>query len=74
MTINASSTKQDPCALDRHQEDSLNAVVSLTKELNAAIASAVEAGLTIEVTRDSRHHTTQRSWGDQLGLAIQKAN
>ena len=69
-----SDLRTDTQDIAPHQADRLNAVVSLTKELNAAIARAADAGLTIEVTRDCRHHTPQRAWGDQLALAVEKTH
>jgi hypothetical protein len=63
-------TRSTELDLDRHQEAGLNAVRALTEQLNSAIARAVEMGVTIEVTRSSRHHTAQCSWGDQIALAV----
>lgn len=34
--------------------------------LNQQILTAVEAGLTVEVVRASRHHNGRGAWGDQM--------
>lgn len=40
--------------------------------LNQSIISAVEAGVTVELIRSSRHHDGNGSWGDLLIPVITK--
>jgi hypothetical protein len=44
----------------------LRHVAEAIHRLNYAISRAVEAGMTIEVIRASRHHDARGHWGDQL--------
>lgn len=41
-------------------------VANTLHRLNQQIFTAVEAGLTIEVARASRHHNGRGQWGDQM--------
>lgn len=41
-------------------------VADTLHRLNQQVASAVEAGVTIEVMRASRHHNGRGQWGDQM--------
>jgi hypothetical protein len=57
--------------LARDQEAALRAVETQAKVLNAAIARAVDAGLIVEVSRASRYHNAQATWGDQIAPVVQ---
>ena len=47
------------------QVQALNRVSDEVHRLNGAIIGAVEAGLTVELRRASRHHSAAGHWGDQ---------
>lgn len=56
--------------LNPRQSAAISAVEEQIARLNRAVAQAVDAGLIVEVTRASRHHSPQCAWGDQLSPKI----
>jgi hypothetical protein len=54
---------QGPMATGNPLVQTLN---SDLQRLNETIAEMVEDGMTVELVRRSRHHTTSGNWGDQM--------
>ena len=52
------------------QNECLADVSSQIDALNAAMRSAVEAGMTIELCRSSRHHSGGGYWGDIIAPSV----
>jgi len=57
-------------ALNSQQSAAISAIEERITALNEAVAQAVDAGLIVEVTRASRHHSPQCCWGDQVSPKI----
>jgi hypothetical protein len=55
------------------QAAAMTKVAQMIGHLNAAVAAAVDAGLTVELMRASRHHSDARAWGDQLKPMVARA-
>jgi hypothetical protein len=62
----------DAMRLSRLQQARLDAVAEGLARLNAAIAEAVEAGLSIELQRAARHHCGSGHWGDLMMPVVVK--
>ncbi len=57
-------------ALNDAQSACLSDIAGQIDALNAAMRSAVEAGMTIELKRASRHHQDGGFWGDIIAPSI----
>ncbi|MDX2223604.1 MAG: hypothetical protein SFV21_12690 [Rhodospirillaceae bacterium] len=66
----------DPASsgLSAAQAAAMARVGQMLGHLNAAVAAAVETGLTVELIRASRHHSGARTWGDQLKPVVARAD
>ncbi len=53
-----------PKAVD--QDTLVRKVADTLHRLNQQITNAVDAGVTIEIMRASRHHNGRGQWGDQM--------
>jgi hypothetical protein len=53
-------------SLDATQAEAVATLREQITKMNIAVRRAVDAGLTIELTRSSRHHSPQCVWGDQM--------
>jgi hypothetical protein len=58
--------------LSAQQQTRFQALAEQAEQLNTAMREAVEAGLSIELQRLSRHHRTGGYWGDILMPMIVK--
>ncbi len=58
--------------LSEHQASTFQALAQQAENLNIAMREAVEAGLSIELQRLSRHHRDGGYWGDILAPMIVK--
>lgn len=58
--------------LSEHQALTFQALAKQAESLNTAMREAVEAGLSIELQRLSRHHRNGGFWGDILQPTIVK--
>ncbi len=58
--------------LSDKQTTRFQALAQQAENLNTAMREAVEAGLSIELQRMSRHHHTGGYWGDILAPTIVK--
>ncbi len=58
--------------LSDHQASRFQALAQQAEHLNTAMREAVEAGLSIELQRMSRHHRDGGYWGDILAPTIVK--
>jgi hypothetical protein len=58
--------------LSKQQQHSFQALAQQAENLNTAMRQAVEAGLSIELQRLSRHHRNGGYWGDILMPMIVK--
>lgn len=58
--------------LDARQLAAFAALKEQATKLNAAVTRAVDAGLIVEVTRASRHHSPECAWGDQITPRVTK--
>jgi hypothetical protein len=47
-------------------------IASQIDALNASMRTAVEAGMTIELCRSSRHHDSDGCWGDIIAPSVVK--
>jgi hypothetical protein len=59
-------------ALNEQQSSCMAALASQIDALNASMRSAVEAGMTIELRRSSRHHHDGGCWGDIIAPSVMK--
>jgi hypothetical protein len=59
-------------SLSQHQASTFQALAQQAENLNIAMREAVEAGLSIELQRLSRHHRDGGFWGDILQPTIVK--
>jgi hypothetical protein len=59
-------------SLSAHQASTFQALALQAENLNIAMREAVEAGLSIELQRLSRHHRNGGFWGDILQPTIVK--
>ncbi|PRY93785.1 hypothetical protein BCF33_2670 [Hasllibacter halocynthiae] len=53
-------------AMDEAQERAIRRLAGDLHRLNHAVTQAVEAGVTIELVRASRHHGGNGNWGDMM--------
>ncbi len=60
--------------LDPQQTAAVDELRTQITRMNDAVKRAVDSGLTIEITRASRHHSPQYCWGDQMSPKIMPAN
>lgn len=44
----------------------INRMADAVHRMNEAVAKAVDAGITVELVRVSRHHCGNGNWGDQM--------
>lgn len=58
--------KTDAPMLSPEQADRLWAVRDQLDRLNVVVRDAVQAGLSVELQRTSRHHSGGGCWGDQM--------
>ena len=56
------------------QDSHIRMVTNNLHRLNDSIVQAVQAGLTVEIKRASRFHDGAGEWGDQIYLAVTKAD
>ena len=56
----------NPCELNAQQVAAVATLRDRLAKVNAAVVTAVEAGLTIELVRSSRRHSPACTWGDQI--------
>ena len=56
------------------QDSDLRIITNNLHRLNYSIVQAVQAGLTVEIKRASRFHGGAGKWGDQIYLAVTKAD
>ncbi len=61
-------------SLDPQQIAAVDELRAQIARMNDAVKRAVDSGLTIEITRASRHHSPQYCWGDQMSPKILTAN
>lgn len=54
------------------QDTAIRLLASSLHRLNQAVERAVEAGITVELIRASRHHDARGNWGDQLVPMIRR--
>ncbi len=59
--------------LEPRQAAAVAALREQIAKVNAAVAMAVDTGLTIELVRSSRHHSGQSTWGDQMSPKVMPA-
>ncbi|MBL8628186.1 MAG: hypothetical protein JNM81_01060 [Rhodospirillaceae bacterium] len=52
--------------LDAQQTAAVDDLRAQIARMNDAVKRAVDSGLTVEITRASRHHSPQSCWGDQM--------
>jgi hypothetical protein len=62
-----------PQNLTSHQQSCLAALTSNIEQMNITMRQAVEAGLSIELRRASRHHQAEGNWGDIIKPTIIKS-
>jgi hypothetical protein len=60
-------TKADIHRLSDQQRMQMEQVLNDMAQLNRSIMEAVNAGLTVELQRMSRHHCGGGNWGDIMG-------
>ncbi|KPQ09050.1 MAG: SMc00767 family acetate metabolism repressor [Salinarimonas sp.] len=58
--------------MDEQQQAAIRMLANQLHRLNAAVAEAVNSGLSIELQRASRHHHQDGYWGDLLTPIIVK--
>lgn len=58
--------------MDERQQAAIRMLANQLHRLNAAVAEAVESGLSIELQRASRHHHQDGYWGDLLTPIVVK--
>lgn len=59
-------------SMDEQQQAAIRMLANQLHRLNAAVAEAVNSGLSIELQRASRHHHQDGYWGDLLTPIIVK--
>lgn len=52
--------------MSEEQQTAIRSLANDLHRLNASVARAVEAGLTVELQRTARHHSGAGNWGDLL--------
>ncbi len=67
-----SHTLDSDLALTDKQMDGIEAVAAQLDRLNAAIRAAVDAGLSVELSRSERYHCGGGCWGDLMKPVIVK--
>lgn len=55
-----------PKLSESDQERALRRMADAVHHLNFAVTRAVDAGLSVELVRASRHHDGSGNWGDQM--------
>lgn len=65
LTFDADAPILSPAQADRYEE-----VREQLSRLNAAVRDAVQAGLSVEIQRASRHHSGCGCWGDQMAPVL----
>ncbi len=53
-------------AMTEEQQTAIRILANDLHRLNQAVMTAVEAGVSVELVRSSRHHSGTGSWGDLL--------
>jgi hypothetical protein len=71
QTLNAQNLAQ--IELNDQQQSCMAALASQIDALNASMRDAVDAGLTIELRRSSRHHQDDGCWGDIIAPSVVKS-
>lgn len=59
-------------ATDEDQERAIRRLAGDLHRLNHSVTKAVEAGVTVEMVRASRHHGGDGNWGDMMVPVIVK--
>jgi hypothetical protein len=60
--------------LSDHQNACLTSLTSQIEQLNATMREAVDAGLSVELQRSSRHHQAGGYWGDIISPNLVKTS
>ncbi|HMB09161.1 hypothetical protein [Saliniramus sp.] len=58
--------------MDEQQQAAIRMLANQLHRLNAAVAEAVNSGLSVELQRASRHHHQDGYWGDLMTPIIVK--
>lgn len=53
-------------AMTDEQQSAIRTLANDLHRLNQAVMNAVEAGVSVELVRSSRHHSGEGSWGDLM--------
>lgn len=63
-----------PVADEPAHERAVRRVAEAVHRMNEAVLRAVEAGVSVELVRVSRHHDGSGNWGDQMIPMIREAS
>lgn len=61
-----------PKTKEADYDNAIRLVANSLHRLNEAVREAVDAGVTIELMRASRHHNEEGAWGDLIVPIIRK--
>lgn len=64
--------KETPTEMSEEQQAVLDKIAHQIEKLNASMRQAVDAGMTIELRRLSRHHQEDGFWGDIIAPTVMK--
>jgi hypothetical protein len=67
-----STTAEIQTEMSQEQQAVLSLLSEQIEKLNASMRRAVDAGMTIELRRSSRHHQEDGYWGDIIAPAVVK--
>jgi hypothetical protein len=62
-----------PLSAEEDGGEAMRHVSEAVRRINAAISSAVDSGISVELVRHSRCHDQKGNWGDQVMPAILKS-
>lgn len=72
MSAEIKSVSPDTGAKIDETEQAIRMLANDLHRLNQSVARAVDAGVTVELIRSSRHHNGAGNWGDLLVPVITK--
>jgi hypothetical protein len=74
MTMTSTEIKAVPSSKDEIDaaDSAIRMLANDLHRLNQSVSRAVEAGVTVELIRSSRHHSGTGNWGDLLVPVITK--